>query len=206
MHSDRSCDCRLGSERGGSRGAGGSTSTSLSNHTEADVACTLFGGDTHTALHIYIIYVYNIKCNCMAAVIYLPLPTPLLPASRPCTTFSCTSAPYTLPPSHVKTDGTSPPPLHHSPSDDIQSSLLHLSPSLSILLVDMCLTKLHPKQLRLRASSHRVCNTPQGGVKASKGGDFAASKGGLLLLPNRRIVTVIIIICTRCQMWGSKLL
>ena len=58
MHSDRSCDCRLGSERGGSRGAGGSTSTSLSNHTEADVACTLFGGDTNR--YIYIIYVYNI--------------------------------------------------------------------------------------------------------------------------------------------------
>ena len=46
MHSDRCCDCRLGSERGGSKGAGGATSTSLSNRTEADVACMLFAGDT----------------------------------------------------------------------------------------------------------------------------------------------------------------
>ncbi|KAL0045065.1 hypothetical protein WJX82_006977 [Trebouxia sp. C0006] len=38
-------DCQQGSERGGARGGGGSSGgTSLSNNTEADVACTLFGG------------------------------------------------------------------------------------------------------------------------------------------------------------------
>ncbi|KAL0017843.1 hypothetical protein WJX77_008034 [Trebouxia sp. C0004] len=38
-------DCQQGSERGGARGGGGSSGgTSLSNSTEADVACTLFGG------------------------------------------------------------------------------------------------------------------------------------------------------------------
>ena len=52
MHSDCCCDCRLGSERGGSRDAGGSTSTSLSNRTEADVACMLFGGDMQPHLYL----------------------------------------------------------------------------------------------------------------------------------------------------------
>ncbi|KAA6418527.1 MAG: hypothetical protein FRX49_11473 [Trebouxia sp. A1-2] len=38
-------DCQRGSEKGGARGGGGSSgATSLSNNTEADVACTLFGG------------------------------------------------------------------------------------------------------------------------------------------------------------------
>lgn len=48
-HDSKRCMlCRQGSERGGGRAGGGSGGgTSLSNSTEADVACILFGGMPH---------------------------------------------------------------------------------------------------------------------------------------------------------------